>query len=319
MSRIDELRLMTKVARMYYELHLKQAQIAAQLDISQATISRLLKRAQDEQIVRIHISIPTGIYADLESALEREYAMKEVIVVDSVGEDDQVMRDIGAAAAFYLEQTIKPNEVIGLSSWSKTLMAMVDAMNPPPRQGGAQVVQVLGGVGNPAVESHAVHLVRRLAVLLQGQAVFLPAPGVVATPEMRQLYLKDPYVTEAVEKFSKVSLCLVGIGSVEPSDMLASSGNVFSGEELEHLRELGAVGDICMHFFDAQGRPVESEMEDRVIGIELDQLRRVKRCVAAAGGRRKVAAIRGAMRGGYINVLVTDVHTARALVGPTSP
>jgi DNA-binding transcriptional regulator LsrR (DeoR family) len=314
MARIDELRLMTKVARLYYSMHLRQTQIADQLDISQATISRLLKRAQDEQIVRINISTPTGTYSEIEAELERVYSLKEAIVVDSVENDEQILRDIGAATAYYLEQTIKPNEVIGLSSWSKTLMATVDAMNPLAKQAGVQVVQVLGGMGNPAVEHHAAHLVRRLAVLVQGQAVFLPAPGVVVSAETRQLYLQDPYVAEAIETFKKVTLCLVGIGSVEPSDMLASSGNVFSAQELDVLREKGAVGDICMRFFDADGHPIQNGLNERVIGLDLEQLRRIKRCVGVAGGKRKIAAIRGAMRGGYINVVITDIHTARALL-----
>jgi DNA-binding transcriptional regulator LsrR (DeoR family) len=314
MARIDELRLMTKVARMYYTLHLRQTQIANQLDISQATISRLLKRAQDEQIVRINVNMPTGTYADIESELEQSYGLKEVIVVDSIDNEEQIMRDLGAAAAFYLEQTLQPGEVIGLSSWSKTLMAMVDAMNPLDREGGAEVVQILGGMGNPSVETHAVHLVRRLAVLVQGKASFLPAPGVVASAEMKQLYLSDPYVMEVLGKFSEVSLGLVGIGSVEPSDMLASSGNVFSAEELEDLRLHGAVGDVCMRFFDAEGQAVETRYNDRVIGMELGQLSHLRRCLAVAGGRRKVAAIRGAILGKYINVLITDAFTARELV-----
>lgn len=55
-------------------------------------------------------------------------------------------------------------------------------------------------------------------------------------------------------------------------------------------------------------------MNERVIGLDLEQLRRIKRCVGVAGGKRKIAAIRGAMRGGYINVVITDIHTARALL-----
>jgi DNA-binding transcriptional regulator LsrR (DeoR family) len=300
---------------MYYVLQYKQTQIAEQLDISQATISRLLKRAQEEQIIRINISIPTGIYSDIEMNLEKAYGLKEVIVVDSVDDnEEQIMRDIGAAAAYYLEQTVKPSEIIGLCSLSKTLMAMVDAMNPLPKPAGAEVIQVLGGVGNPAVERHADHLVRRLAILVRGKAVFLPAPGVLASPEMKNLYLQDPYVASTIEMFPKITLCLVGIGSVEPSDMLASSGNVFSNEELDHLCQLGAVGDVCMRFFDADGNPVKNATSDRVIGMDLEQLRQVRRCVGVAGGERKIAAIRGAIRGGYINVLITDINTAKALL-----
>lgn len=314
MARIDELRLMTKVARMYYTMRLRQTQIANQLDISQATISRLLKRAQDEQIVRINVNMPAGTYADIESELEQSYGLKEVIAVDSIDNEEQIMRDLGAAAAFYLEETLQPGEVIGLSSWSKTLMAMVDAMNPMDREGGAEVVQILGGMGNPSVETHAVHLVRRLAVLVQGKASFLPAPGVVASANIKQLYMSDPYVMEVLGKFPKVSLGLIGIGSVEPSDMLASSGNVFSAEELEDLRQRGAVGDVCMRFFDAEGQAIETPYNERVIGMELSQLSRLRRCLAVAGGRRKVAAIRGAILGKYINVLITDALTARELV-----
>jgi DNA-binding transcriptional regulator LsrR (DeoR family) len=319
MARIDELRLMTKVARMYYDMRLKQTQIAEQLDISQATISRLLKRALDEQIVRINVSIPTGIHSDIESELERIFGLKEAIVVDGVLDDEQILKDIGAAAAFYLEQTIKPYEIIGLSSWSKTLMAMVDAMNPLPQQAGTQVVQILGGVGSPTVERHAVHLVRRMAVLVQGEPNFLGAPGVVGSAEMRQLYVQDQFVAEVLSKFSKITLGLVGIGSVDPSDMLASSGNIFSAQELNELRQMGAVGDICLRYFDANGSPIQSALNERVIGMDLDQLRRVKRCVGVAGGKRKVAPIRGALRGKLINVLITDVNTANELIEAEPP
>src|SRR5215510_15162312 len=147
MARVDELRLMAKVARLYYERGLKQTDIADQLDISQATISRLLKRAQQEEIVRISINVPTGAYAELEDGLERAYGLKEAIVVDSVPNDDQLLRDIGSAAAYYLETTHKQDEVIGISSWSSSLLATVEAMHPLPRPLGAKVIQILGGVG----------------------------------------------------------------------------------------------------------------------------------------------------------------------------
>jgi len=127
MSRIDELRLMTKVARLYYVDHLRQTEIAEQLDISQATTSRLLKRAQEEQIVRITLNAPVGTHADLERQLESTYGLKEALVVESLPNEKQIMRDLGSAAAHYLNTTIKPNEVIGISSWSATLLAAVDA------------------------------------------------------------------------------------------------------------------------------------------------------------------------------------------------
>lgn len=318
MARIDELRLMTKVARLYHVDNLRQTEIADQLDISQATVSRLLKRALDEGVVRINLSAPGGIHADLESQLETIYGLKEAMVVESLPNDKQIMRDLGSAAAYYLNTTLKPNEVIGISSWSATLLATVEAMMPIARPIGAQVIQILGGVGNPTAESNAVYIVNRLAALVQGQPILLPVPAVVSTPETRQLYLQDPSVCETIGRFASVTLALVGIGSVEPSDLLASSGNVFAAQEHEALAAQGAVGDVCLRYFDADGQPVQTPLNERVIGMELDQLRRVRRTVGIAGGERKLAAIRGALRGRLINVLITDLATAQALAGPAA-
>ncbi len=316
MARIDELRLLSKVARLYYEQGQRQADIASQLDLSQATVSRLLKRAEETQIVRITVSVPNGVYADLEEALQRTYGLKEAIVVDTVDDesDDQILRDLGAAAAFYLETTLKQGEVVGISSWSATLLAMVNAMQPLPRPTAAQVVQILGGVGDPAAEGHAVHMTRQLATLIRGEATLLSAPGITGSADVSQHFLNDPYVQHAVALFDRVSLALVGIGALEPSGLLARSGNIFSPEELDMLREHGAVGDICLRFFDAQGHPVATPLNDRVIGMDLERLRRSTRAVGIAGGRKKLAAIRGALVGGWINVLITDRFTAERLM-----
>ena len=109
--------------------------------------------------------------------------------------------------------------------------------------------------------------------------------------------LKDRYVQEATALFKSVTLALVGIGAVEPSKLLAASGNVFSPQELKSLSARGAVGDICLRFFDAAGEPVQTPLNDRVISMELSQLKQVRRVVGIAGGKRKTAAIRGALRG----------------------
>jgi DNA-binding transcriptional regulator LsrR (DeoR family) len=260
------------------------------------------------------LTMPSGLHADLEDALQTAYGLREAIVVDSVDQEDQIVRDLGAAAAFYLETTLKARDVVGISSWSAALLAMVEAMHPSPRAAGTQVVQILGGIGSPSMELHATQLTRRLANLLGGVATLLPAPGAVGSAEARRVMLKDRYVQEAMALFKSMTVALVGIGAVTPSKMLAASGNVFSAKELRSLSERGAVGDICLRFFDAQGAPVVTPLDERVIAIELSDLKRVDRVVGIAGGRRKHAAIRGALRGRRINVLITDRATAERLV-----
>jgi DNA-binding transcriptional regulator LsrR (DeoR family) len=233
--------------------------------------------------------------------------------VDTAGDDEQILRDLGSAAAFYVETTLKEGDVVGISSWSATLLAMVDALHPLPKSAKAEVVQILGGVGNPAAEVHAAHLTRRLAAFTHGNGVFLPAPGVAGSAEAARVYLDDPFVRAAADRFAHVTLALVGIGALEPSRLLASSGNIFSEDELDLLRARGAVGDICLRFFDQQGRRVLTPLDERVIGIRPEQLRRAARSVGIAGGRRKHDAIRGALASGWINVLITDLGTAEAL------
>ena len=193
-------------------------------------------------------------------------------------------------------------------------MAMVEVMRQIPRSIDASVIQILGGAGEPQAKVHAAYLTSRLAELVRGKATFLPAPGLVDSADVRQVLLNDSSIREVIESFDEITMALVGVGSVKPSPLLASSGNIFSDEELDMLREYGAVGDILYRFFDAEGNPVRTPLADRVTGMDLDQLGRVKRVVGIAGGERKLAAIRGALKGELINTLITDRFTAERLV-----
>lgn len=314
MARSDERRLIARVARLYYAEDLRQADIAAKLSISQASVSRLIRRAREEGVVRISVDAPLGTFAELEERLERRFGLAEAVVADcDEDRDEQVLSRIGEAAATYLETTLQPGEVIGISSWSESLLRMVDNIHPLKRPGAALVVQILGGMGNPGVQRHATNLTAQLARLTGAQALPLAAQGVAGSLEARRVLASDPYVQETVRQFGRVTMALVGVGAVEPSKLLADSGNVFTEAELAELRRLGAAGDICLNFFDGDGRPVPSPLQGRVIGITLEELRAVRRVVAVAGGRRKLPALLGALRGRLMDVLVTDRFTAERL------
>lgn len=314
MARIDELRLMAKVARMYYTQGMRQTEICERLNIHQSTVSRVLKRAEREGIVRITVSLPAGTHTELEDALQSKFGLDEAVVVDCLEDEAQIAHDLGAAAAFYLENTLKPDDTIGISSWSATLLQMVNALHPSQRFKSNRVVQILGGVGSPNAEVHATQVTRRLADLIGGESTLLPAPGVVGSRNAREVLLKDRFVREALDLFPKITLALVGIGATEPSRGLASSGNIFSPQEIKLLAGKGAVGDVCLRFFDENGVQVITELNDRVISMELDQLRNVRRIVGVAGGQRKTRAILGALAGKLINVLITDLSSAERLL-----
>ncbi|MDE3106228.1 MAG: sugar-binding transcriptional regulator [Acidobacteriota bacterium] len=314
MSHLDEIRLMVKVARMYYDQGIRQQEITERLNIHQSTISRLLKRAREAGIVRITVTTPAGVYSALEDALQARFQLKEAIVLDANDEEERMSRDLGAAAAFFLETSVKKGMIVGISSWSRSLLAMVDVMNRTDCGKDGKVVQILGGVGNASTQYYATQLAQRLAANIGASPVLLQAPGLVGSAEARRVLSNDLAVREAADYFDKVDIALVGIGSLEPSKLLASSGNTFSPDERAELRQLGAVGDICLRFIDAAGKPVRSPLMQRVIGIELNSLKRASRVVGIASGSRKVAAIHAALRGQWINVLITDRATAEELL-----
>lgn len=314
MSRLNELRLMAKVARMYYVQGIRQQGITERLQIHQSTVSRMLKRARQANLVRISVISPPGIFADIEDQLTAQFALQDAVVVDCPQEEEPMVRDLGAATAYFLETSVKPGTTIGISSWSRSLFAMVDALHPGDYCRGGKVVQILGGIGNVGAQYHAMHLAQRLAGLIGASAVLLQAPAVVGSAEARRILARDASVREASALFDHLDLALVGIGSMEPSRLLASSGNVFSAEERADLSRQGAVGDICFRFFDAQGQPIKSPLMQRVIGIEPGPLKKVSRVVGVAGGHRKVQAILAALRGGWIDVLITDRRTAESLL-----
>ena len=315
MSRTHELRLIARVAQLYYLEQKKQSEISELLHISQATISRLLKKAEKEAIVRITIAAPRGTYPQLEASLRERYGVAEAIVAECFEDrEEAILSAIGGAAGHYLETTLRDGEVIGISSWSTSLLRMVDSIHPLKRARAERVVQILGGIGSPSVQSHATQLTTRLAGLTGAEPQLLPAQGVVSSSAARLIMLGDSYVRATTDQFRRVTIALVGVGALQPSVMLANSGNTFTGEELRDLETRGAIGDVCLRFFDREGKSVGGPLDERVIGMGLDELKATPRVVAVAGGDRKVAAIRGCLLGGYAKVLITDQFTAEKLL-----
>ncbi|QOR70398.1 sugar-binding transcriptional regulator [Ruania alkalisoli] len=311
----ERLSLLTKVALMYHEQGVLQPEIAARLHISQSRVSRLLKEAVQIGVVRTIVVPPPGVHAALEQELKEAYGLADVVIADVDETETGLLSAVGSAAAGYLETTLTGKDRVGISSWSSTLLATVEAMTPRNTRAATDVVQVLGGVGRPNVQVQATQLADRLARMTKAVPRYLPAPGIVAGSALRDALLAEPYTQELVQAWDDLTVVLAGIGSVQPSPLLLQSGNALGEEELERLRDLGAVGDVCLRFYDTDGAPVVSDLDDRVVGIGTEQLKAVPRTVGVAGGERKWDAIRGAVRGGWVDVLITDSRTARYLLG----
>jgi len=314
---IAQLRLIAKVARMYHEGGIRQPQIATELSLSQARVSRLLRQASEIGVVRTVVTLPPGVYTDLEEQLQEKFNLRDAVIVDADGARGQVVPALGAATAQYLNSTLTGGEVLGVSSWSATLLAAAEVMPARSTSPLDRVVQIVGGHGDPSVQVQANRLTGELAAVTGARPVFLPAPGLVSSPALRRALVKDASIGDVMKSWKELDLALVGIGSLEPSPLLRQSGNALTEAEQDQLRNAGAVGDVCLRFFDVNGATVKTSLDERVMSITPADLMQVPRRVGVAGGASKGKAIRAALRGAWVNVLVTDLDTARSLVEDT--
>jgi DNA-binding transcriptional regulator LsrR (DeoR family) len=312
-NKID-LRLLTKIGKLYYEDGLNQEEIVTRLHTSRSTISRLLQQAKDEGIVKITIVPPAGTFADLETKIEQKYQIEEAIVCDIHAPDSPQMiaRELGAAAANYLFRVINQNDVIGVS-WGYTIRGMVAALDPRDFPD-VRIVQMTGGIGKPESESYATELCIKMARTLSCKLALLPAPGVVQSKKIRGVYLMDEHVRMAMSLLPSITLAFVGIGSLNSYSISTRDETILTQADLNEVVAKGAVGDIALRFIDANGQPVESELSERIIGIDIDHLHQIPRVVGVAAGSNKIKPICAALYGKLVNVLITDLATADALV-----
>ena len=309
----EDLRLIARIARMYHEQGLRQTEIARRLHLSQTKVSRMLQKAVEIGIVRTVVTLPEGVHAELEELLEQSYGLEEVVVAGVHEGDGSSLRALGAAAAHSLEASLREGDVVGISSWSETLLAAVDSMRPLRGLGADSVVQLVGGRGSPRVQVLATGMLERLGSLLGAPTLFLLTPAVLGSSQARDELMKDPALGEVITAWEHISVALVGIGNIQMSPMLAQSGVTLAPDDRRELAAAGAVGDVCLRYFDAEGKAVETGFDHRVLAIDEAALKRVPRRVGVAGGLDKLNAVRAAILGGWINVLITDSELAQAL------
>ena len=315
----DTQRLMTKVARLYHTHGLRQGEIGERLDLSQSKVSRLLTKAEESDIVRTVVAVPVHMHSELEEAVEDRYGLAEVHVVETTSVDDYAMiRELAASAAAVLGEFSLDAPTVGWSSWSRTLQATVDQLMPL-HLGTGTLIEMVGDLGPPELMHESAHSTQVLAAKLGAEPLYLRAPGVVATAEVAQALVgKDTYAGHTLRLLDDLDLALVSIGATAPSSPIAAGRNFFTAKQLQQVKAAGAVGEICMRYVDAKGDPVHSPLDELTIAVSLDQLRRARRRFAVVGGRSKHKAVRAALTGGWVDVLITDLHTARYLAAGSS-
>ncbi len=306
-----DVRLLVRIAQLYYRMHLSQAQIGAQLGLSRFTVGRLLDRALDESIVRIEVVHPAARLVDLEDRLVARFGLDAALVADvpaaSGGVADDLARDAVAELAADLLAQRRPTGVVGVS-WGRTMLAVARRL-PHGWTSAAAIVQLNGAASRSAQPTRVGEILERFASTSGASFHGIAAPAIVGSSDLRDALMEDPAIRETIDLARSATAAVFGLGIPAPDSPHLASGFVDETEQAR-LRSMGAAGDVIGRFLDTEGRIAWPELDARTIGLSLEELasKPFRLGIAAGAGRGPIAL--AAIRAGALSVLACDESTA---------
>ncbi len=313
----EQAELLARVAHLYFERGDDQSAIARRLRVSRSSVSRLLTQARKSGIVEIRIHYPLNSNTELEKLYCDKFGLKHALILKTDSRNAAETRELVARqAARYLENQIVPNMTIAISR-GRTLHQVVEQFTPDTRRN-VTVVQLVGTLQTNHLEPDDANLASALAQKIGGEYYNLTAPLFVENIATRRALLQEPSILQVLNLARQAHLALVGIGSLDPQSSAIVRQKLLASHQLETLRQGHAVGEICSQYFNLQGEIVSTELSERTIALELSALKEMQ-VVAVASGAHKARAILGALRGGYVSVIITDEQTANLVLEQEHP
>lgn len=302
--------LMVQVAKAYYDLERTQQEIASELGLTRWQVGRLITEAKRLGIVRIVIAPRANRRASLEVELQECYGLRDAVVVP-VGEiaDDALLTEtVAQGAATYLASLNPKPDLIGLS-WGRTMSAVARLL-PDGWSPGTHIVLVNGSIALRHTSTQTSAVAEVFAQTAGGTATLLPVPAIVGKTSTRTALEADPTVARVLELAGLANVICFGMGALSHHSVLVASGYL-DERDIDSLRERGAVGDILGRFVDRDGQIVDQSINDRTVGLQLDQLPGVHRSIGVVAGDDKKDIAIAALRAGYVSVIITDEVTAQ--------
>lgn len=300
---------MVRASYYYYKLGMTQEDIAKKMNTSRQRINRIIKSALDQGIVKIDIVDRYKGNIELEERLERKFNLQQAIVISAMKE--RLITNLGQAGASYLESIIKKDDIIGftggntISEVAKNLSHNEDL--------NISAVQLVGGMNIAFTNMSPEEITRTIAKKLGGKAYIPYAPVIVENEETKKALMADHSLSSIFDYMKKAKIFMVGIGELNENTKLYIEDE-FNKQYTEHLLSHGGVGDIGFRWFNRNGQPIENQYNTRTIGFDVLKDREDTRVIGISGGQNKIEAIRGALAGSYIDVLITDIDVAEELL-----
>ncbi|CAM3706467.1 sugar-binding transcriptional regulator [Deinococcus frigens] len=303
---------LTELATLYYVDGHTQEELSKRFGVSRATIGRMLKRAQDEGIVEIRVRQSLKHSDELQDALVRRFGIMRAILTPDHADADKQRGMLASLVAGYLDKHLQDGVIVAVGM-GRNINAVSDhAISTAPRA--CTFVCAIGGTYLGGEAMNPDHIARRLAAQFGGQSETLYAPALMDSPEVARQLSANSTVRQTLDKARRADLALVGVGDMSEDNNLVRMG-WFSPRDLAAAKSVGTVGDLMGYdFLDIHGRSARTILQGRVVGLSVEDLRRIPNVIAMASEPAKVTAILGALRTGSINTLATSVSNANTLL-----
>lgn len=315
---VDDKRLIFKCCSLYYLDGLGQKEVADALGISRPTVSRLLQLGKDTGIVKIEVLNPDNTnYGQMERELEKKFSLQEVIIVDSMPLEQgtrNINSEIGSATLEYLSRILKDDYFVGISM-GLTIQNIVRSEYRLEKSCNCTFVPLIGGVSESRMDIHSNYLAREFAERFGGKSVQFFAPALFSRKDILEGFMEERSNRKVTNMYTSLDVVLMGIGVLDPAHSTLLQEGYIDQSLMQEFLGKGAVGDIALRYFDANGgAEAFSDFNERVAGISLRRLAQVPRRIGVACGKPKIAPVLGAIRGRYINILITDTECAAGLL-----
>lgn len=307
---IQKTELLVQVSRLYYEHNFSQNDIAKKVNLSRPYISKLLNEAKRMGIVKIEINDPIKSESRVERKLREYFQLDRVIVVPKV-DDINPLQQVGEAAARYLDSIIKSGDVIGFS-WGETVYECAKALRKREDLKDVVAVQMCGGISNIKRNVYVAEISKEFVVMLNSASYILPFPAIVDNEQVKSVIDKEHTMQEVLKYAKQVNIAIVTMGKFGSQCALARAGYLKS-DEMERLSLQGAVGDVCTHIINSEGEICDEHLDARTVAVPYEQIKKAEVRIGIAIGESKVESILGALRGGAVNIFVTNEITAEAI------
>ena len=300
---------LARIAYLYYKEDLTQQQIAKQLGLSRPKVARLLKEARRIGIVRIEITQTLPPEQKEAHDLQRLFGLRRAVVVRNEESREATLDAIRRVVASVIVEKLATAKSIGFS-FSQTLGNVADYIHTGIDSYHGAVCDLMGAMmGFPTPYTAGADVAKRIG----GTLFPISAPIMVLDHHDIDTYLTDPNIKKSMAVAREIDVAVVGIGDFTTQNILYRSGYI-NEETISNMRRQGIVGEMCMRFFDLNGYPVKSELDRRVISVPWESLANANSLIAAASGTNKIRPTLGALKTGILDMLVTDLETARQIL-----